>query len=105
MDSRHSNDEFNSKISNRSCPRQTVVITQSLLEILPKIAGSSSSNCFSESYLAQKINSEPKVSLTLPTSAFVADKYTAIRKFIRRREFGYNVCDEIDNTDNKKTRQ
>ena len=104
MDSRHSNDEFNSKISNRSCPRQTV-ITQSLLEILPKIAGSSSSNCFSEFYLAQKVNSEPRVSQTLPTSAFVADKYTAIQcKFIRRREFGYNVCDEIDNN-NKKTRQ
>ena len=34
--------------------RQIIVISQSLLEILPKMAGSSLSNCFSKSYLTKK---------------------------------------------------
>ena len=39
---------------HKTAKRQTIVITQSLLEILPKIAGWSLSNCFSKSSLAKK---------------------------------------------------
>ena len=61
----HSDDEFSSKISKHIRPqnhvsRQTIVINQSLLEILPKIAGFSLSNRFSKSYMVKKNLSYPK---------------------------------------------
>ena len=63
--------------------RQAIVISQSLLEVLPKIVSSS----LSSHLFGQK---EPKLSQILLTSAFVADKCSAIQyKFMQCQDFSY----------------
>ena len=114
MDSRHSNDEFSSKIvkiSNRgSRPKNSVTNKKNDCCNSIAVGGFAENRRFELFKPLFKILSgqkELKLSQTLFASAFVADKCTAIQyEFIRRREFGYklNMSEKMDN-DDKKTLQ
>ena len=96
MDSRHSNDEFSSKIITCSRPQNHVTNKTNFCYILIAFGD------FAEVLSGQK---EPRLSHTLLTTASIADKCTTIQyKFIQGREFGHNISGEIDN-DDKKTLQ